>query len=43
MWAAASITGSAAGEVLTAAGELAQQSDSLSSEVREFLAQVKAA
>ena len=41
--AAASSTGSAAGQVLVAAGALSQQSDVLSQEVGEFLSQVKAA
>jgi methyl-accepting chemotaxis protein len=40
---AASSTGAAASQVLTSAGELAQQSETLSGEVSEFLAQVKAA
>jgi methyl-accepting chemotaxis protein len=41
--ATTSSTGAAASQVLTAAGELAQQSETLSGEVGEFLAQVKAA
>jgi methyl-accepting chemotaxis protein len=41
--AAASSTGAAATQVLGAAGELAQQSESLNSEVGRFLAEVKAA
>jgi methyl-accepting chemotaxis protein len=41
--AAASTTGSAATQVLSAAGELAQQSEVLSEEVGRFLAEVKAA
>ncbi|MBW3559947.1 MAG: MCP four helix bundle domain-containing protein [Proteobacteria bacterium] len=39
----AASTGAAASQVLTAAGELSQQSESLDAEVGQFLAQVKAA